>query len=582
VIKIIRFILLPLAVLFLVAASLFAAEKQDTRLRTYIEPTRIVWQSADDAKASVSNATELLKPKLGQVSEGAFLSWGGCMMENKGAAPAILLDFGRELHGGIAIAQGHARGAKVRVRFGESVGEAMAEAGEKGVQKDHSARDDVHELPWLGTTEMGQTGFRFVRIDLVSPGTVWIESVRAVSLMRPMAQLGAFRCSDERLNRIWETAARTVHLCAQDYLWDGIKRDRLVWMGDMHPEICALLAAFSAAPVIPESLDYILATTSAKDDQAANRMGTYSYWLVRGLHDWWYFTGDDAFLAKRKAAIVDTLEFLLRSEKTDGRGDLGGLLDWPTHHNEAAERDGAQALRVWALKDGVALAEAMGETALAEKCRAAVQRGMKVAVDPRGENSAAAVMALSGMKDPRQMYDEVLGKNGIAKFSTFYGYYMLEAMSAAGKDAEALKICRDYWGGMLDMGATSFWEDFNLAWTNGVTRLDEMPQPGRKDIHGDFGDYCYVGYRHSLCHGWSAGPAAWLSRHVLGVEPLTPGGKVVRIRPHLGNLAWAEGAVPLASGVLKLRHEKRSDGSIATTVLSRPDGVRLLVQTGRN
>ena len=54
--------------------------------------------------------------------------------------------------------------------------------------------------------------------------------------LRDLQYLGSFECSDERLNTIWQTGAYTVHLNMQDYLWDGIKRDRLVWIGDMHPE----------------------------------------------------------------------------------------------------------------------------------------------------------------------------------------------------------------------------------------------------------------------------------------------------------------------------------------------------------
>ena len=39
-------------------------------------------------------------------------------------------------------------------------------------------------------------------------------------------------------------------------------------------------------------------------------------------------------------------------------------------------------------------------------------------------------------------------------------------------------------------------------------RIDELVPPGKKDLHGDFGAYCYVGFRHSLCHGWASGPTA--------------------------------------------------------------------------
>ena len=58
---------------------------------------------------------------------------------------------------------------------------------------------------------------------------------------------------------------------------------------------------------------------------------------------------------------------------------------------------------------------------------------------------------------------------------------------------------------MLEKGATTFWEDFDMEWVENTSSIDEFPQEGKKDIHGDFGAHCYEGFRHSLCHGWSAG-----------------------------------------------------------------------------
>ena len=119
---------------------------------------------------------------------------------------------------------------------------------------------------------------------------------------------------------------------------------------------------------------------------------------------------------------------------------------------------------------------------------------------------------------------------------------------------------------MLDLGATTFWEDFDLAWTNNATRIDELVPEGKKDIHGDCGAYCYEGFRHSLCHGWASGPTAWLSRHVLGVTPLEPGFTKAQIAPVLGDLDWAEGTYPTPHGPIRVRHERRPDGSIRSWV----------------
>jgi len=187
------------------AISSAADETRDLRVRSFVMPTRVVWTSPDSDTSSVSDPDILLSPKYGQVPEGVFLQGAGCRMENRGDPASVLVDFGRELHGGIHLASGGAskKGMKVRVRFGESVAEAMAELGERGAGNDHAIRDSVVDLPWLGTREIGNSGFRFVRIDLVTKGVLSLESVRAVTLMRDMPRLGSFTCSDPRVNEVW-------------------------------------------------------------------------------------------------------------------------------------------------------------------------------------------------------------------------------------------------------------------------------------------------------------------------------------------------------------------------------------------
>jgi alpha-L-rhamnosidase len=103
----------------------------------------------------------------------------------------------------------------------------MAKVGEKGATNDHSIREELVNLPWLGKRRIGSTGFRFVRIDLEqAEREVVIQEIRAVLEVRDVPYAGSFKSNDERLSHIWEVGAWTVHLNMQDYLWDGIKRDR--------------------------------------------------------------------------------------------------------------------------------------------------------------------------------------------------------------------------------------------------------------------------------------------------------------------------------------------------------------------
>ena len=69
---------------------------------------------------------------------------------------------------------------------------------------------------------------------------------------------------------------------------------------------------------------------------------------------------------------------------------------------------------------------------------------------------------------------------------------------------------KEYYGAMLDKGATTFFEDFDLDWIKNSCRIDELLKGNQLDLHGDFGKFCYKGFRHSLCHGWSVGPISFL------------------------------------------------------------------------
>ena len=265
----------------------------------------------------------------------------------------------------------------------------------------------------------------------------------------------------------------------------------------------------------------------------------------------------------------------------DGSEDLAAsrFLDWPSSPYEDGVEAGYRALLTLALQKGSELCYIIGEPEAAAKALEAKERLSKTVKPHAGLKQAASLMALAGLMPAGQACDEVVKVDGPKGFSTFYGYYMLEALAMAGEYQTAIDIIRQFWGGMLDMGATSFWEDFNLDWTENAFRIDEMPVPGKHDIHGDYGDYCYRSFRHSLCHGWASGPTPWLSHHVLGVQVLEPGCRKVRIEPHLGDLEWAEGSYPTPYGNIRIRAEKGKDGKIFARV-SRPRGVKIIAGEG--
>ncbi|MBN8459231.1 MAG: alpha-L-rhamnosidase [Verrucomicrobia bacterium] len=558
-------IVLPLAlVLSVSAAAADTPALTRSPLTVFpVAPVRVVWQSGK----GVEHAASLLEKSAGQAVLNAPRP--ACVLGNSGA---VLLDFGRELHGYVELftpmTKDQAKLRKVRVRFGESVAEAMAElGGETNAGNDHAVRDQVVALPWLGKKMVGPSGFRFVRIDNADPDLpVELSEVRAMLQIRDLPQVGSFRCNDERLNRIWQTGAYTVHLNMQEYLWDGIKRDRLVWIGDMHPEVGTIHAVFGANEVVPASLDLTRDVTPVSDWM--NGISSYSMWWVRIHEDLLLHQGDLAYLKRQQPYLTALLKRLAALVGPDGRERIDGMrfLDWPSSPNKQGVTAGLQALLVMTLESGQRLMTRLGDAETAELCADAATRGRKVVPNANGSKSGAALLVLAGMADAKSTATDVLKKDGARHLSTFYGYYVLQALAAAGDTTTALEFARTYWGAMLDLGATTFWEDFDLDWVDGAGRIDELPAPGKKDVHGGYGAYCYKGFRHSLCHGWASGPTAFLSQTVLGIRPIEPGCSVVRIDPQLGDLEWAEGTYPTPHGPIRVRHERSADGGVRSEI----------------
>ena len=571
----------------IVCATLAIAQQRDPRVREYLTPTRIVWSQYGDL---ISHPEYLLNKGIGQAD---LTNAQICVMRSRDEKhPAILLDFGRELQGGVQITTGMPADhtpIRVRIRLGESASEAMCEINdENGATNDHAVRDFEITLPWLGVREVGNSGFRFARIDLLDDNCeLHLKEVRAISYMRDIPYLGSFNSSDERLNEIWQTGAYTVHLNMQEYLWDGIKRDRLVWMGDLHPEVMTVSHVFGYNEVVPNSLDLVKSTTALPGWM--NGISSYSIWWIIIQRDWYYHHGDLEYLAQQKDYLVELLKLLFTKVDENGVERLDSrFLDWPSNAHPEAIHAGLQSLMLIAMQSGSELCEILGEEALAKECRQMYQKMKDAAptvcntyfssgkaVTAPGNKQGASLLALAGLMDAKEANDRILEVEGARGFSTFYGYYMLQAMAKAGNYTGAMDIIRSYWGAMLDLGATSFWEDFDIDWIDNAARIDELVPEGKKDIHRDCGAYCYKGYRHSFCHGWASGPTAWLSQHVLGVEVLEPGCKKVRISPHLGDLEWAEGTFPTPYGVIEIKHTRNADGSVSSKIKA-PKGVKVV------
>ncbi len=553
--------------------------KADERQRLFFAPTRVLRTWGDVRNAKILTGRSDTQATVAAAPESCILT------NTPGAAhAALLLDYGCEVHGGIrpVVTTSHRSDSDVRnnfpfrmrIRFGESINEALTPVGEQNASNAHAVRDAEHTLAFMSAQDIAETGFRYVYLELLDGDReVTLSAVTGIFIACGLPRRGDFRCSDDRLTRIWQTAAYTVCLCIQEHFWDGIKRDRVVWQGDMNTEAETALAVFGDTELLRASLAYGVRTTPLPGWM--NGIPSYSLWWIVNLSRVYRFSGDAAFVCGFRDYLAGLTEQLLADLSDTGDwicdGYRASFIDWSTADDSEAQHSGFMGLLSMTLHLLPELLELTGEESLATRVREAEARVRRHPKQPPEQKIAAALAVLGGLADPVTVNREILSPGGAKGYSTFMGYSILNAKALAGDIRGALQDIRDYWGGMLDMGATSFWEDFDLDWTENATRIDEFPVAGRPSVHGSFGRHCYLGLRMSLCHGWSAGPCPWLTREVLGVRFASPGAKEILISPHLGDLTWAEGSVPTPLGTLTLRHER--DGADIRTCVTAPEGV---------
>ena len=522
--------------------------------KDFLLPVRIL------ESRQIENQEELFRDKAKAVS---FRNDNCAHMKGKGAY--LLLDFGRELCGGLRIiTRLTPTTTRLRLTFGESVAEACSAIGEKNARNDHSPRDLEVLLSGMSDLEFGLTGFRFARVELLDDCEVLLCNIYAFCKLPVLEQEASIVTNDPLLNRIVETAAYTLKLNFQNgFIWDGIKRDRLVWCGDLHPEILTSLYCFGKTVNVTNSLDFLRENTP--EGEWVNTIPTYSAWWVANLCDYVNLTGDRAYFEKHAdhaEAIFAQFDALIDADGTmhfdNGKCGMPYYLDWPSFQTPDAVI-GTASLLVWTAKKYLTMKDCPAARRIRDKLQGYLEKPAAFK-----QIRAFQIMAGGSAEGGKAFLEEGCAKG----MSTFMAYYILTGAALAGSE-EPLNMLKQYYGGMLSRGATSFWEDFDIDWLEGSGRIDELPQPGQKDIHGDYGKYCYKQFRHSLCHGWSSGVLAFIIEHIVGLQ-VCNGYREVAVVPHSLGLTDVDAVFPTPYGPLSVHTHN------GQTRVEVPDGITLV------
>lgn len=489
-------------------------------------------------------------------------------------APQILLDFGREVVGRLELQSDSDAPADVTVQYGESEPEAL--------RQPYLGIDPVHIAPHA-TAYGPKSAFRYALVRFTGGKATRYKSIRLDGIDYPVTYKGSFSSSDPALNQMWTIGAYTAHLCMQDDIWDAPKRDRGRWMGDLDVSGSTIEDVFDDRFLMDDTLNRLLGPAPVAKD--VNGIPGYSAFWVIGEAEYVRHTGSLQQLQSTHARLVQLLHYM--ETELDQRNLFANehhtwpFVDWsPELYGDTPESRRATQFEFYAaFRDGAWLLRQMDDRANADlfqkKAAALKAAAQQYLLDSSGSYGTRwqtnAYAVLSGVADPSQypaIWRNALSSVGHVKYNAliitpYYNYYVISAMAKMGHRAEALNWIRQYWGGMTNEGATSFWEGYDPSWYKGY------------DFHASLQADAQSGYQTSLAHGWSSGVTPWLMEEILGIHPRAPGFSQVDIRPDLIDLQWAKGAEPTPRGMLAVSIQKQAGGVV--TALDLPPGVNARV-----
>ena len=499
----------------------------------------------------------------------------------------LIADFGEETYGYLRLRDVKGSG-KVKIIYAESEAEMYAE---HLTYTYPGALDGWEQIELKETKEFRREiahGFRYIHVIPVE-GDVTIGSMTMDYEWKDVPVRGSFRCSDEELNRIWDVSVHTLQLTCREVFIEGVKRDHWVWSGDAVQSFLMNYYVFGDYDGCRDTLWTLRGKDPVKTH--LNRIMDYTFYWFDAVGKYRLYSGDRHIARQIYPRMKSLLEFAIARLDANGRpvnrpGDWM-FIDWASEplHNEGGVTAFEQMLFVRALEATAEIAELAGAAEDAGQYRVRAKKLRSEIVPLFWNDKVGGLMHLlknDGSLDPQltrypnmfglffgyfndaqreSVVRNVLRNDSVLKIQTPYmRFYELESLCALGMQQEVLKEIKSYWGDMLRLGATSFWELYN-------------PQ--------EKGDQHYAMYGRafgkSLCHAWGASPAYLLGKYYLGVTPTSPGFATYEVKPNLGGLEWMEGDVPTPFGRIHVRVDRngvdvKADGGIGTLIL--PDGTK--------
>lgn len=450
----------------------------------------------------------------------------------------VILDFGQHYVGKFRIHIDHVGSPQdaplaLRVKFAEVPAELTYNSADyNGWLSKSWIQEEVYHIDQLPVdlSLPRRYAFRYVELTVIDTSPKWSAvfsnpEITAVSSANDQS-LEPVQLNDPKLQAIYDVSVKTLHDCMQEVFEDGPKRDRRLWLGDLRLQALANYATFGNNDLVKRCL-YLFGAMTAQDGRIVANVFTsanpqpddtflldYSLFFISTLFDYEQRTKDDEALKDLLPIAKKQMDYALQYVDSEGvfheDEDYPVFIDWS---NDFDKTTSGEAVIIYALKQLISLLKLQQQST--QKYEAVldgmVQYSLKTLFDANrnlfvsGQDkevnvssqvwmTLADVMPLIQAK--RVMQTTVNDLFPIQGIATPYMYHhVAEALLKAGLKQEGIRLLKEYWGKMIDLGADTYWEAF---------------EPENPD---------YSPYENpivsSYCHAWGCTPAYLIKKYLL-------------------------------------------------------------------
>lgn len=403
------------------------------------------------------------------------------------------------------------------------------------------------------TGRLPRQALRYAFVPGCRPGDY---AVRAIHQYVDIPVRASFFCDDEDLNRIFAVAAHTFSLCSDVFLLDGVKRDKWIWGGDAWQSLFVNRYLTADREIEKRTLTAL----RGRDPMTThiNTIADYSLIWILSVETYFDSYGDAEFLRTVLPQMESLMAFCMAQRDEHGFM-MGREKDWIFIDWADFDRDGPLCALQMLLCDAYrVMARFSPDRARWESERSELLRqieaffwdsGKQAYIDSfrsgkrnvtRHANIFAILFGIADEGRKKLLADSVLRNPDVPAITTpYFRFFELEALCRLGRLDEVLAQIKSYWGGMLKLGAVTFWEEYD----------PEKPPEAQYEMYGD-------PYGKSLCHAWAASPIYLLGRYFAGLRPLSPGGGEYEVLPQTCFFKKLDCSFPMGGKLIGIRWEK--------------------------